>query len=236
MKQYFHRSKSLANSFLFILPLLVIYEMGIVMYGSPIKNTAGVIIKTPLTLFGRNSSLIFNSIVIVSLLASIFFIEKEHSLSVTIFLWMFLESIAYALLLGYGVGFIVYQVFFTHALASPFLSDTWLGIILSVGAGVYEEIVFRFLLLLFLYNFIFIKLLKIRKPLAAAISIFLAALIFTSLHYVGSSGDSFTCASFTFRLMSGLFLSALYMFRGLGIAVYTHAMYDIMTVLKPFQV
>lgn len=111
MRQYFHRSKSLANSFLFIMPLLVLYEMGIVMYGSPIKNTADVIIKTPLTLFGRNSSLIFNSIVIVSLLASIFFIEKEHALSVMIFLWMFLESIGYALLLGYGVGFIVYKVF-----------------------------------------------------------------------------------------------------------------------------
>ncbi|MFO0793511.1 MAG: CPBP family glutamic-type intramembrane protease [Candidatus Brocadiaceae bacterium] len=236
MRQYFHRSKSLANSFLFIMPLLVLYEMGIVMYGSPIKNTADVIIKTPLTLFGRNSSLIFNSIVIVSLLASIFFIEKEHALSVMIFLWMFLESIGYALLLGYGVGFIVYKVFFTHALASPFLSETGLGIILSIGAGVYEEIVFRFLLLLFLYNFIFTKLLKISKPLGAAISVFLAALIFTSLHYMSSSGDSFTYASFTFRFLSGLFLSALYMFRGLGIAVYTHAIYDVMTVLKPFQV
>ena len=235
MRQYFHRSKSLPNSFLFIMPLLVIYEMGIVMYGSPIKNTADVIIKTPLTLFGRNSSLIFNSIVIVSLLASIFFIEKEYALSVMIFLWMSLESIGYALLLGYGVGFIVYKVFFTHPLANPFLSDRWLGIILSIGAGVYEEIVFRLLLVTVLY-FIFTKLLKIKKPLSAIASVLIGALIFATVHYIGPLKDSFTYASFTFRLLAGLVLSAIFMFRGLGVVVYSHAIYDVLTVLKPFQV
>src|SRR3989304_5146302 len=59
MKSYYHRSKSLANSFLFILPLLVLYEVGIAMQGSGIKNTADVVIKTPLLLFGKNGSLIF---------------------------------------------------------------------------------------------------------------------------------------------------------------------------------
>src|SRR3989304_525966 len=171
MKSYYHRSKSLANSFLFILPLLVLYEVGIAMQGSGIKNTADVVIKTPLLLFGKNGSLIFNLLVIAFLFVSVF----------------------------------------------------------------YEEIVFRLLLVTVLY-FVFTKLLKIKKPLSAIASVLIGALIFTSVHYIGPLKDSFTYASFTFRLLAGLVLSAIFMFRGLGVVVYTHAIYDVLTVLKPFHI
>lgn len=235
MKSYFHRSKSLANSFLFILPLLVLYEVGIAMQGSSIKNAADVIIKTPLILFGKNGSLIFNSLVITFLVVSVFYIEKEYRFSSLIFIPMFLESMVYALFMGYALGFVVYKVLFPYVLTRPFSMNIWMGIIFSVGAGVYEEIVFRLILITSLY-FIFTTLLKINKPTGAIISIILGALIFTSMHYVGNLSDNFTYTSFTFRLLSGIFLSAIFMFRGLGIAVYTHAIYDVLSVLKPFHV
>lgn len=235
MKSYFHRSKSLASSFLFILPLLILYEVGIVMHGSGIKNAADVIVKTPLALFGKNGSLIFNSLVIVFLFTSVFYIEKEYRLNVLIFVPMFMESVVYSLFMGYALGFIVYKVLFPYVLAKPFSTNMWTGIILSVGAGVYEEIVFRLLLLTALY-YLFATLLKINKPLSAAASIMLGALIFTGMHYVGTLSDSFTYTSFTFRLLAGIFLSAVFIFRGLGIAVYTHAIYDVLSVLKPFHV
>ena len=235
MKSYFHRSKSLANSFLFILPLLVLYEVGIAMSGSHIKNTADVIVKTPLMFFGKNGSLIFNSLVIVFFFAAMFYIEKEHRLSILIFIPMFLESIMYAVFLGYGVSFVVYKVLFPSTLASPISRDVWMGIILSVGAGVYEEIVFRLLLLSALY-FLFANLLKVSKPISVVFSIIMGTLIFTSIHYVGTLGDSFTYTNFTFRLLAGIILSIIFMFRGLGVAVYTHAIYDVLSVLKPFHV
>jgi len=235
MNLYLHRSKSLANSFLFILPLLILYEAGIAMHGSNIKNAADVIFKTPLSIFGRNGSLIFNSLVIIFLFVSVFYIEKEYRFNSLIFIPMFLESIVYALFIGYGVGFIVYKVLFPYVLAIFFSKNIWMGIILSIGAGVYEEIVFRLLLLSVLY-FIFTSLLKIYKPISAAISIFLGALIFTSMHYVGTLSDSFTYTNFTFRFLSGLALSVVFMLRGLGIVVYTHAIYDVLSVIKPFHV
>ncbi|NUO07873.1 MAG: CPBP family intramembrane metalloprotease [Candidatus Brocadia sp.] len=235
MKSYSHRSKNLANSFLFILPLLVLYEVGIAIEGSNVKNTADVIVKTPLVLFGKNGSLIFNSLVIACLFASVFYIERKYRFSPLIFIPMFLESVVYAIFMGYALGFIVYKILFPYVLASPFSMSMWMGIILSVGAGVYEEIVFRFLLLKSLC-FTFTTLLQIHKPIGVMTSIITGALIFTGMHYVGTLGDSFTSDNFTFRLLAGIFLSAVFMFRGLGIAVYTHAIYDVLAVLKPFHV
>jgi hypothetical protein len=235
MKSYYHRSKSLANSFLFILPLLVLYEVGIAMQGSGIKNTADVVIKMPLILFGRNGSLIFNLLVIAFLFVSVFYIEKEYRFSSLIFIPMLMEGAVYSLFVGYILGFVVYEALFPLALAKPFSTNMWQGIVISVGAGVYEEIVFRLLLISLLY-FIFTKLLKIKKPVGAMVSVIIGALIFAIVHYTGTLKDSFTYASFTFRLLSGLVLSAIFMFRGLGVVVYTHAIYNVLTVLKPFQV
>ena len=235
MKSYYHRSKSLANSFLFILPLLVLYEVGIAMQGSGIKNTADVVIKTPLNLFGKNGSLIFNLLVIAFLFVSVFYIEKEYRFSSLIFIPMLLEGAVYALFMGYVLGYVVYEMLFPLALAKPFSTDVWQGIVLSIGAGVYEEIVFRLLLVTLLY-FIFTKLLKIKKPLSAIASVLIGAFIFTSVHYIGTLKDSFTYAGFTFRLLAGLVLSAIFMFRGLGVVVYTHAIYDVLTILKPFHI
>lgn len=235
MKSYFYRSKSLSNSFLFILPLLILYEVGIAIYDSNIKNTADVIIKTPLMLLGRNSSLIFNSLVIVLLMVSVFYVEKEYRFNPLIFFPMLMESIIYTLLLGFGLGFVVYRILLPCILAKPFSTNIWMGIILSLGAGVYEEIVFRFLLITSLY-FVFAALLKVNKLISAILSIVLSTSLFTIMHYVGTLGDSFTYANVTFRFLSGIILSIIFMSRGLGITVYTHAIYDVLLVLKPFSV
>jgi len=37
----------------------------------------------------------------------------------------------------------------------------------------------------------------------------------------------FTVQSFTFRMIAGLFFSALYLLRGFGIVAWTHALYDV---------
>jgi hypothetical protein len=47
---------------------------------------------------------------------------------------------------------------------------------------------------------------------------------------MGPTGDSYSLSSFSFRLVAGIVLSAIFVFRGLGIAVYTHAIYDILVI------
>ena len=101
-----------------------------------------------------------------------------------------------------------------------------------LGAGVYEELLFR-LILLSLAVWIFARLgLRGRRGVAAAVV--LTSLVFALAHYVGSFGEPVAWGQpafwfgFLFRLLAGLFFSALFVYRGFGIAAGAHAGYDIL--------
>ena len=233
MNDYLTRSKRLANGFIFILPLLVMYEVGIVMYGSQVKNSADVMVKMPFAFFGRSGSLIFNMLVVVIFFVAVFRLEKEHRLKFGIYIPMLLESFVYAIFLGPVVGRAVGYVM-QRFLADPMTSDTTgtgMQIVLSVGAGVYEEIVFR-LILLTVLNLLFVRVFRLNKTMGIVLSIIIGSVLFSAIHYVGSLSDTFTSSSFIFRFLAGAVLATIFMLRGLGIAVYTHAIYDVMLVIN----
>ncbi len=232
MSDYLARSRSLPKSFLFILPLLVFYEIGILLYGSETKNTADVIIKKPFEIFGNNATLIFNSLIITIAFYSILYIEKKNRFSCTIFLPMFLESLAYAFSLGYVILFFVHG-YLPFDITNSYVQDFIKSIVISLGAGVYEETLFRLLLLSALYLF-FVKALRVNAAIGSLCSILICASAFSIMHYIGTTGDEFTMSSFLFRLTAGIVLSAIFVFRGLGIAVYTHAIYDVLVIQNAY--
>jgi hypothetical protein len=230
MNDYLTRSRNLSKSFLFILPLLVFYEIGIVLYGTETKNAADIIVKKPFEFFGDSATLVFNSLIIIISLCSIFFIEKKNRLSCRIFIPMLFESAAYGFLLGYVILFFVHG-YLPFDITNSYVQSFIKGIIISFGAGIYEEILFRMLLLSIIY-FIIVKALRIIPAIGSLFSILICAFIFSIMHYTGPTGDSFSIHSFSFRLVAGVILSAIFIFRGLGIAVYTHAIYDILVIQK----
>src|SRR5216683_2683696 len=67
------------------------------------------------------------------------------------------------------------------------------------------------------------------RPLTAGIAATIAgAAIFSAFHYIGPYGDRWQLYSFAFRMVAGLFFSALYLVRGFGITAWTHALYDVL--------
>jgi len=56
----------------------------------------------------------------------------------------------------------------------------------------------------------------------------LASLAFSAAHHLGPAGESMVPIVFYFRTVAGLVFSALYLTRGLGIAVGAHAGYNIL--------
>jgi membrane protease YdiL (CAAX protease family) len=54
------------------------------------------------------------------------------------------------------------------------------------------------------------------------------SVIFAAMHYLGPLGDRFTAASFVFRLLLGGVFAVLYRTRGIAVAAWTHALYDIL--------
>ncbi len=223
---YFHCVKKPVYNFLFVLPLLIIYETLVLLTATPIRNGADVIIKLFFNLIGVKTIIGF-TLIIISIYAYIVF-SNQQTVNETIypiyFVYMFAESFMYALALGPLVIRLTEKV----ALAAP--ASFRLGpldrVIASIGAGIYEEFVFRYLLITFLI-FVFTKYLNLKTIYAAAFAIFWAALIFSAFHYVGELGDKFDAVSFIFRFIAGIILSLLYFLRGYAIAVYTHAIYDL---------
>jgi hypothetical protein len=99
-------------------------------------------------------------------------------------------------------------------------------LMLSLGAGLYEELVFR-VILVSLVAYAARRVLGLGPRAAGAVAVVIGAVAFSAFHYVGPYGDQLTAHSFVFRTLAGLAFSALYLLRGFGITAWTHALYDV---------
>jgi membrane protease YdiL (CAAX protease family) len=94
------------------------------------------------------------------------------------------------------------------------------------GAGIYEELLFRLLLVPATMAAIGLAFASRRVKIAGAL--LLTSLIFSAAHYVGPHGDAFAWHSFSFRFLAGALFAGLFVYRGFGIAAGTHALYDVL--------
>ncbi len=112
------------------------------------------------------------------------------------------------------------------------------NIVISVGAGIYEELVFR-LILLGLFITILEDIIKLRSITAITIATLLSAVLFSAHHHVGMDFSAntisdffvelepFTLNRFFFRSIAGIYFAILFHYRGYGITAGAHCMYDI---------
>ena len=112
----------------------------------------------------------------------------------------------------------------------------WADIVTGIGAGIYEELVFR-LVLISIWMIIFQDLLKLDRTPSIVLSILISAVLFSLHHYYfflnGSwqTGEEISFMTFTFRLLAGIYFAVLFAVRGFGIAAGTHACYDIIAAI-----
>jgi CAAX prenyl protease-like protein len=241
MPAYFHDSRSPRHSILFALPLLLLYELLAFLLSrselSQVRNGADVLLKSVFVAVGGRYGLTVFSVLLGCIGAALVWRDRRAhgGIRPRIFLGMLLESVLYALLLG-GVASALTSLLLHGSLAltgsgaalAPGLSGLGLPtqLMISLGAGIYEELLFRVLLVSGLAALA--RLLFGWKPLAAGVfAAVLGALVFSLFHYVGPYGDDFTLGSFTFRAIAGLLFSALYLLRGFGITAWSHALYDV---------
>lgn len=241
--EYLRLSSTLSYSYLITLPFLLLYEVGIFFINSGSLNgvriSADILVKQALGVIGLNGTFAFSALVLV-VGGVLFWYERRAGVEVKpkYLGFMFLESLAYAILLGMIVGTVVGGLFGAGVEESSLVAlqmpgqpgGTILsGLVLSLGAGVYEELIFRLVLVSLLFAALFF--LKKSDLLRYAIAAIVGALIFSAIHYTGAYGDSFNLSSFTFRFLMGLALNGLMLLRGFGIAVAAHALYDVYVTL-----
>ncbi len=96
----------------------------------------------------------------------------------------------------------------------------------SLGAGIFEELVFR-LGLMSLLAWMWARAtsaFRLPRALGGILAVVVSALLFSLHHHLR---EDFHRGVFLFRTMAGLLLGFLFWFRGFGVCVYTHAMYDV---------
>jgi len=234
---YWEVSRAPRYSLLFALPLLVLYQIlatlePVSSHGS-LRNGADVVLESLfIALAGRHGPLLFMVCLIAGGLWLVARDMRRHGsrLRGAVFALMLVESSALALCFGIAVGALTSQFVRppTVILQVPAETLDWGSrIMLSVGAGIYEELLFRVVLVAAL-AWIGHAVLGWRATVAGVWATLLGAILFSAAHYIGPYGDRLTLYSFVFRMIAGVFFRALYLLRGFGITAWTHSLYDVL--------
>ena len=233
---YWRLSRAPRYSVLFALPLLLLYEalaaFLAVTAGEGVRNGADVMLKSAfIAVAGTRGPLIFAACLVG---LGIWIVARDLKrgrgrLRLAVFGTMLVESAALALVFGFVVGGITSRLIAplaTMAIAQVSEMGVATRLMVSLGAGLYEELLFRVVLvsaLLLLTR----RVLNWPWAVAGTVSVVAGALIFSAFHYIGPYGDPLRLDSFVFRAVGGLAFSALYVTRGFGITAWTHALYDV---------
>ncbi len=231
--RYLEDSRNPLNTILLILPIFLIYSVGILGTGG-IRN--GV---DPLSDFLRGRVFgghdlyyfLFNLAVTGVFVAVALILKGKHLFRPKIYGFVILEGLVYGLLMGAILSrLLVAMGIGPHMSAGIAGGLVRIGpfdaFILSLGAGLWEEIIFR-LVLLGGSVYLMTKRFGVDSFKAWTIGILVSSLLFSAIHYVGSLADRFTFFSFTFRFLAGVVFALIFKLRGLAVVIYTHAMYDI---------
>ncbi|UCF16582.1 MAG: CPBP family intramembrane metalloprotease [Phycisphaerales bacterium] len=108
-------------------------------------------------------------------------------------------------------------------------------IVMAIGAGIYEELVFR-LILICVLMVLFEDVLRLPYKNAIVLSVLFSAALFSAHHHIDFltgrpyEAEPFNMTEFIFRTIAGVYFAALFAIRGFGITAGTHAFYDIIAV------
>ena len=207
------------------LPIFVGYHLGVVFL--PVQNAADVVTRELVTLAGN--SLPTYGLLTLAIAAvyagSLFVMGRGRMLRWDRFLMVGLEGIVYAIAMRLVASYVVGNLYLAQGAGGPFA-----GLVMSLGAGFYEEVAFRVVLYGLgarLLTFLFPVPVPMKRVVLKVVWAVVAAGVFSGWHYVGALGDDFDPSSFVFRAVCGLVFTAIYAFRGFAPAVWTHTVYDI---------
>lgn len=221
---------NLLTSLILVLPLLIFYGVG-VLFSQGAMNGADFLTQSLLLLLGPRGYLAFQGGLVLAFLVLVLTLRRRQDFELNQFVPVVLESGIYALTMGTLIIFVMVDLLgidprLATAAADPLAGKGILDrLVMAVGAGVHEELVFRLILL----NGVIVfgrKVLDLRPWLAVGLAFLVSSLLFAGAHHVGPLGESLRLGVFTYRAMAGLFFAALYHYRSFAIAVYTHAIYD----------
>ena len=232
---YLKYTNNLLTSSLFIFPFLIIYEfLAFFKFKNStyqIRNTADIILRDIVGIFSSNVMLFYSLLLLIIFLFFLIFKYediKKYKFNLPYISIMYIEGIIFGIILVFLLNGI--DIFnFNRTIVPSY--DYSLLFYFCIGAAIWEEILFR-LILINLFFFISKKL-SINNNFSFIVSITFSSVLFSLFHYIGSLGDTFSMYSFIYRFVGGFYLSILYYYRGIGISMMSHFIYDFLLITIP---
>jgi hypothetical protein len=228
VESYWSESRRPFASLLFTVPLLVAYEAGVLFLGRhAMRNGAEAWLRQLLDMLGFSQYFLLPILTICILLGWHYVTRKPWRLSGGGVLYgMIGESVLLALCLRF-------LLHLQNLLMQPFtrplrmtIADTMGSVAGYLGAGVYEELMFRLILLSLAIGVL--KWARLSGRASMIGGVVTTSLVFAIAHHLGPCGDEFNWFTLLFRFSAGAFFSVLFVYRGFGIAAGTHAGYDVL--------
>ena len=210
------------DALVFLLPLIIFSEVISATRGH--RVLAFDLLRHFFELFGRAGTWTPACAVVVILLATHFVSRQKWSIRWKTAGLMYVEAAALALPLLLFNRMIPLTASTIDRL--PLLDQ----VALSIGAGIYEELVFR-LMAVSLMVMVGVDLLRRDPAVVAVVAVLVSSLVFAAYHHRPIGQEPFTVTSFLFRVLAGAYLAVIFWYRGYGPAAGCHAAYNLLLTL-----
>jgi membrane protease YdiL (CAAX protease family) len=248
--EYWRETQRPFCNLVFLLPLLLVYEFGVGLmvgsHGETIRNGADAWLRMWLGQSGLRLIWLPPALLLGTLISWHLATKQPWKMTWETLGGMAAESLLYAfilIMLGQLTDYAFRHASFVRLqVDSPVHSSLLIRLVTFMGAGIYEEFLFRLCLLPLVYAGF--RALLAPKGWAIAGTIITSSVVFSLAHYLGPSSGGHAMAlltdavarvqssrelwfSFVFRTLAGMFFAGLYFLRGFGITVGAHATYDV---------
>jgi len=222
------------TSAILIFPLFLIYQLGILL--SRGLNGVDFVTASLVEMCERDlgNYLVFLSVLLVAYAAVLLLLRQRESFDPKAFVPVLAESTFYAVSMGSIILFAMHR--FVELMPGLATGGGELAtalarglsfldvIVISAGAGLHEELLFR---LVGVGGLSWLLAGVMNEKQAWLTALVVSSLCFSLAHHIGPHGEAFEFAAFVYRALAGVFFALVYQVRGLAVAVWTHAIYDI---------
>jgi len=218
---------------LFVLPMLVAFEISLYrgpagQVGETTQLVAVYLIERMVIALGAGRfGYLFPTLAIVAILLSSHLAARHP--------WRFDAFVLFGMLgesLTWTVPLLVFNRVLHEAvrMAAGPLSAAWHDqVIRSLGAGLYEELIFRLIGITAL-DILLVNVCRFHRAASRVFSVLLSATLFAAQHHPPLGADAFDLTDFMFRTAAGVYLGTLFLYRGFGITAGCHVFYNVIVV------
>jgi membrane protease YdiL (CAAX protease family) len=223
---YHEWSRDPAVGLFAVVPLWLLYEALRLCLTPADRNGAEVLLLREVDRLGGHGLLVLRLALGVLMARAAVSLVRRRIPWIRVAAVLALEGAVYGLLLGPLAGALTSSA--ARLLeAVPRDANLIANLVGSLGAGIFEELLFRLGLMsaLVWFGVRVTRSSRVPKWTIGVFAVLVSALVFAWFHHL--CGEPYERTRFVFRTMAGVLLGFLMWFRGFGICVYTHTLYDV---------